>query len=502
MYKAQPRGDNLGNATHMNELGRLANYLPLFRNVRIVCVGDLMLDRFIYGEVERISPEAPIPIIRVLRESAMLGGAGNVVRNVAALGAQISLIAVIGDDDAGHVATRQIGKLERVYSGLVVVPGRQTTTKTRYLVGTQQLLRADRENTGELDQNTRAQILDTFEAELKDAGLVILSDYAKGVLDAEMLRLLITASNKAGKPVIADPKSTDFSRYAGVRVLTPNTHELSLAASRPCTDDASIENAARLVLPQVGGAILVTRAQSGMSLIETGIPARHIAARAPEVFDESGAGDTCLATLGVALAVGAPLEDAALLANASAGLAVSKAGTAVVYLDDLAGVLHAADLQGAEAKIRNLPRAMEMVSKLRARGKKIGFTNGCFDLVHPGHVSLLRQAREACDHLIVGLNTDASVRRLKGEGRPIQSEMARAIVLASLASVDMVVLFDEETPITLIEAIRPDVLVKGADYTVEKVVGHEIVQSYGGRILLANLEDGFSTTNTIARIAR
>jgi len=486
----------------MNELGRLVNYLPMFKNVRIVCVGDLMLDRFIYGEVERISPEAPIPIIRVSRETAMLGGAGNVVRNVAALGAQISLIAVIGDDDAGHVATRQIGELERVYSGLVVVPGRRTTTKTRYLVGTQQLLRADRENTGELDQNTKAQILDTFEAELKDAGLVILSDYAKGVLDAEMLRLLITASHKAGKPVIADPKSTDFSRYAGVRVLTPNTHELSLAASLPCTDDASIEKAARSLLAQVDGAILVTRAQSGMSLIEAGIPARHIAARAPEVFDESGAGDTCLATLGVALAVGAPLEDAALLANASAGLAVSKAGTAVVYLDDLAGVLHAADLQGAEAKIRNLPRALEMVSKLRARGKKIGFTNGCFDLVHPGHVSLLRQAREACDHLIVGLNTDASVRRLKGEGRPIQSEMARAIVLASLASVDMVVLFDEETPITLIEAIRPDVLVKGADYTVEKVVGHEIVQSYGGRILLASLEDGFSTTNTIARIAR
>jgi len=478
------------------------NYLPMFKNVRIVCVGDLMLDRFIYGEVERISPEAPIPIIRVSRETAMLGGAGNVVRNVAALGAQISLIAVIGDDDAGHVATRQIGELERVYSGLVVVPGRRTTTKTRYLVGTQQLLRADRENTGELDQNTKAQILDTFEAELKDAGLVILSDYAKGVLDAEMLRLLITASHKAGKPVLADPKSTDFSRYAGVRVLTPNTHELSLAASLPCTDDASIEKAARSLLAQVDGAILVTRAQSGMSLIEAGIPARHIAARAPEVFDESGAGDTCLATLGVALAVGAPLEDAALLANASAGLAVSKAGTAVVYLDDLAGVLHAADLQGAEAKIRNLPRALEMVSKLRARGKKIGFTNGCFDLVHPGHVSLLRQAREACDHLIVGLNTDASVRRLKGEGRPIQSEMARAIVLASLASVDMVVLFDEETPITLIEAIRPDVLVKGADYTVEKVVGHEIVQSYGGRILLASLEDGFSTTNTIARIAR
>ncbi|HEX4889887.1 MAG TPA: D-glycero-beta-D-manno-heptose 1-phosphate adenylyltransferase [Alphaproteobacteria bacterium] len=486
----------------MSELGQLAAYLPRFRDVRIVCVGDVMLDRYIYGDVERISPEAPIPVIRVQRETAMLGGAGNVVRNVAALGAQISLIAVIGDDEAGHMATRQIGALERVYSGLLVVPGRRTTTKTRYLVGTQQLLRADRENTGVLDHNAKAQILDIFEAELKDAGLVILSDYAKGVLDPEMLQKLISISRKAGKTVIADPKSPDFTRYAGVQVLTPNARELALANGQPCVDDAAIEAAARRACDQIGGAILVTRAQNGMSLIEAGQPVRHIAARAPEVFDESGAGDTCLATLGVALAAGAPLPDAALLANASAGLAVSKAGTAVVYMDDLAGVLHTADLQGAEAKIRNLTSAMEIAAKLRSRGKKIGFTNGCFDLVHPGHVSLLRQAREACDHLIVGLNTDASVRRLKGEGRPIQSEMARAIVLASLASVDMVILFDEETPLKLIEALRPDVLVKGADYTVEKVVGHEIVQSYGGRILLANLEEGFSTTNTIARMAR
>ncbi len=486
----------------MSELGQLATYLPRFKDVRIVCVGDVMLDRFIYGEVERISPEAPIPVIRVLRETAMLGGAGNVVRNVAALGAQISLIAVIGDDESGHLATRQIGDLERVYCGLVVVPGRKTTTKTRYLVGTQQLLRADRENTTVLDQNARAQIMNTFEAELKDASLVILSDYAKGVLDPEMLQHLIKISQNAGKPVIADPKSQDFTRYAGVQVLTPNTRELTTATGMPCGDDAAIEAAALKAITQINGAILVTRAQHGMSLIEANRPARHIAARAPEVFDESGAGDTCLATLGVALAAGAPLADAAILANASAGLAVSKAGTAVVYLDDLAGALQAADLQGAEAKIRSIAQAQETVAKWRARGRKIGFTNGCFDLMHPGHVSLLRQARNACDHLVVGLNTDASVKRLKGEGRPIQSEMARAIVLASLSSVDMVVLFDEDTPIKLIEAIRPDVLVKGADYTVEKVVGHEIVHSYGGRILLAKLEDGFSTTNTITRMVR
>jgi len=484
----------------MSELGQLTHYLPRFQGVRLVCVGDVMLDRFIYGEVERISPEAPIPVVRVTRETSMLGGAGNVVRNVAALGAKVSLIAVIGDDDTGHETTRQLGALERVYSGLVVVPGRQTTTKTRYLVGTQQMLRADRETTQPLDNRAKEQILDTFEAELADANLVILSDYAKGVLDADMLRQIIAMSNSKGKLIIADPKSADFTRYAGVRVLTPNTHELSTATGQPCGNDAEIESAARAASLQTKSAILATRAQQGMTLFEDGKPPLHLAARAPEVFDESGAGDTCVATLGVALATGAPLAEAAMLANASAGLAVSKSGTAVVYLDDLAGVLHAADLHGAEAKICNQQRALEMIAKWRARGKKIGFTNGCFDLVHPGHVSLLRQSREACDHLIVGLNTDASVKRLKGEGRPIQSEMARAIVLASLSSVDMVVLFDEETPIKLIEAFRPDVLVKGADYTVEQVVGFDIVQSYGGRILLAKLEDGFSTTKTIARI--
>jgi len=484
----------------MSELGQLTHFLPRFHEVRLVCVGDVMLDRFIYGEVERISPEAPIPVVRVSRETSMLGGAGNVARNVAALGAEVSLIAVIGDDETGHETIRQLGALERVSSGLVVAPGRQTTTKTRYLVGAQQLLRADYETTLVLDAHSRAQILDSFAAELIDADLVILSDYAKGVLDPDMLQRIIAMSNASGKPVVADPKSADFTRYAGVLVLTPNAQELARATGLACGSDAEIEAAARIAFAQTKSAILATRAQAGMSLIEDGKPLLHLAARAPEVFDESGAGDTCVATLGVAVAAGASLAEAAMLANASAGIAVSKPGTAVVYLDDLEAVLHADDLHGAEAKICTVKRALEVIAKWRARGKKIGFTNGCFDLVHPGHVSLLRQARAACDHLVVGLNTDASVKRLKGEGRPIQSEMARAIVLASLASVDMVVLFDEVTPLKLIETFRPDVLVKGADYTIEQVVGFETVQSYGGRILLAKLEDGFSTTQTIARI--
>ena len=486
----------------MSELGQLAVHMPRFSDVRLLCVGDLMLDRFIYGEVERISPEAPIPVIRVLRENAMLGGAGNVVRNIAALGAQVSLIAVMGDDEPGHEATRLLGEWPEVDSRLVVVPGRQTTTKTRYIVGSQQLLRADRESQAPLEDDVQHQVLEAFRSELPEADLVILSDYAKGMLTTQSLEQLIQIANLAGKPVVADPKSHDFSRYAGVDILTPNVRELALATGAVCSDDANIEAAARVAGMQIGGAVLVTRAQKGMTLVRDGMEVLHLAARAPEVFDESGAGDTCVATLGVALAAQVPMEDAVALANAAAGLAVSKAGTAVVYREDLAGVLHTADLEGAEAKILNITRAVEMADKWRARGKKIGFTNGCFDLVHPGHVSLLRQARATCDRLIVGLNSDQSVRRLKGEDRPVQSEMARAIVLASMAPVDLVVLFDEDTPIELIKAIRPDVLVKGADYTVEQVVGHEIVAAYGGRIHLADLEDGFSTTNTIARIAR
>lgn len=487
----------------MIDSGALNRHLARLSGATLLCLGDVMLDRFVYGTVERVSPEAPIPVFSVGREISMLGGAGNVARNAAALGASIKLVAVVGDDEAGHALTHLMGEETRLDPHLVSLRGRTTTVKTRFIAGSQQLLRADREEVAALDADATKRVLSVFEAELADAGAVVLSDYAKGVLADSVLKPAIEIARKAGKPVIADPKSQKFSRYDGVSVLTPNAKELAAATGMPVgTDDEAAAAAAAVLNRTAIGSIVVTRSERGMTILERGRAPVHLPARAREVFDVSGAGDTVLAVLGLALGSGAPLAEAAALANLAAGLVVAKIGTAVVYPEELGEAMHAAELRVAENKIRAVKPALDIIAKWRSRGNRIAFTNGCFDLIHPGHVSLLAEARATADRLIVGLNTDASVKRLKGEERPVNSEMARAVVLASLASVDLVVLFDEDTPMQLIEAIRPEVLVKGADYTIETVVGAEFVQSYGGRVHLAQVKPGFSTTATIAKMGR
>ncbi|MBI1212430.1 MAG: D-glycero-beta-D-manno-heptose-7-phosphate kinase [Alphaproteobacteria bacterium] len=485
---------------HANALGPLLEELA---SVRVLCIGDVMLDRFIYGAVDRVSPEAPIPVLRIEREAQMLGGAGNVVRNIAALGGRATLVAVVGDDDAGRAVARLIGEQPGIDADLVTVAGRATTLKLRYVAGNQQLLRADHEQVSQLDQDSIQRLCAAIESEIADADIVVLSDYAKGVLSPMIIQYARRAAEKAQKLVIADPKSADFTRYAGVSVLTPNAKELAAATAMEVGDDVSAEAAGAKALGLAkADAILVTRSERGMTIVKKELGAQHFPAEAREVFDVSGAGDTVLAVFALALGSGADFVDAAALANVAAGIVVTKAGTAVVRPDELAQALHAADLKGPEAKIKPSDSALDTVARWRARGLKIGFTNGCFDLIHTGHVSLLAQARAACDRLIVGLNTDASVQRLKGPSRPVNTEMARAIVLAALETVDMVVLFDEETPIKLIEAIRPDVLIKGADYTVDQVVGAPFVQSYGGKVVLAALTPGQSTSGTIARMAK
>ena len=485
---------------HSQALGPLLEKLA---SVRVLCIGDVMLDRFVYGAVDRVSPEAPIPVLRIEREAQMLGGAGNVVRNVAALGARATLIAVVGDDDAGRDIARLIGEQEGLEASLVTVANRATTVKLRYVASNQQLLRADREQLAALDRDATERLCAAIEGEIADADIVVLSDYAKGVLSSEVIARTVQAALKARKPVVADPKNVDFSRYKGVNVLTPNAKELAGATGTSVGDDASAEEAGARALHLAGAqAILVTRSERGMTLVHQGIGARHFAAEAREVFDVSGAGDTVLAVFALALGSGADLVDCAALANLAAGIVVAKAGTAVVRPDELAQALHAADLKGPEAKIKTLDSALDIVARWRARGLKVGFTNGCFDLIHTGHVSLLAQARAACDRLIVGLNTDASVTRLKGPTRPVNTEMARAIVLAALETVDLVVLFDDDTPMKLIETLRPETLIKGADYTVEQVVGASFVESYGGRVVLAALTPGQSTSGTIARMGR
>lgn len=487
----------------MSDPGGLVRHLERLNAVFLACLGDAMVDRFVYGEVARVSPEAPIPVLSIARESAMLGGAGNVARNACALGGRVALIAVAGEDEGGKELARLVAEEKGIEPHLVSARGRTTTVKTRYIAGAQQMLRADREQVGDIDKATEERVLKALDEAIGKAGALVLSDYAKGVLTDRVAAEAIARAKRAGKIAVVDPKSARMSRYDGADVATPNARELAHATGMKTDSDAETAEAGAALLAKTRiGALLVTRAGQGMTLIERGRAPVHLKAQAREVFDVSGAGDTVAATLSLALAAGAPLSAAARLANAAAGLVVGKIGTAVVHADELAEALHAAELRHAEAKIKSLKAALDAIATWRARGLSIGFTNGCFDLVHPGHVALLAEARAACDRLVVGLNTDASVKRLKGPGRPINGEMARAVVLASLVSADLVVLFDDDTPLALIEAIRPDVLVKGADYTLDKVVGAKLVQSYGGRVLLVPLREGHSTSATIQRLAR
>lgn len=475
--------------------------LDAVAQARVLVVGDTMLDRFSYGAVERISPEAPIPVLRIDRDATMLGGAGNVVRNLAALAVDCAFVAVVGDDEAGGQVSALAAAESGVESRLVTDRGRPTSIKERYIAGAQQLLRADRESCDPLTPQADRELADRALSLLASADALVLSDYGKGVLSDALLAQLIAAARQAGKPVVVDPKGRGYGRYRGATVVTPNRRELAEESGLPVSESVEVEAACRAVQRDSGiDAVLATRSAEGMTLVQGDRPARHFAAEAREVFDVSGAGDTVVAVLAAGLAAGLDLDVAARLANLAAGMVVGKVGTAVATPTELRHALHAAELLASEAKVVGRDALLAQLGRWRAGGQSVGFTNGCFDLLHPGHVHLLRQARAACDRLVVGLNSDASVARLKGTGRPVQGESARAVVLASLADVDRVVIFDEDTPLTLIEAIRPDVLVKGADYRLDQVVGGDLVQGYGGRVLLAELAPGHSTTATIEKL--
>jgi D-beta-D-heptose 7-phosphate kinase/D-beta-D-heptose 1-phosphate adenosyltransferase len=488
--------------------GDLAGKLDALAGARVAVVGDVMLDRFVTGSVDRVSPEAPIPVLKVGRSTAMLGGAGNVLRNLAALGAAPKLVSAIGDDDPGAEVSALAEQAAAGAAELIALPGRATSVKVRYLAGGQQLLRTDWEDTGALPDAAANRLVAAAEAALDSAQALVLSDYGKGVLTPAITARLIQAAAARGVPVIVDPKAHDYAVYRGADLVTPNRAELARATGRTLPDgggpdaDTAVENAARGLIRQSGIAgVLATRGGHGMTLVEhADADARHLPAVAREVYDVSGAGDTVVAALAAARAGGLDLPDAARIANIAAGIVVGKVGTAVARPDELLRALHAQRLLQAEDKVASRETAVERVAAWHRGGLKVAFTNGCFDLLHPGHVSLLEQARSSADRLVVGLNADASVRRLKGDDRPVQDEAARAAVLASLASVDLVVLFEEDTPLALLEALKPDVLVKGADYTRETVVGADLVEGYGGRIVLAELSAGHSTTATLARL--
>lgn len=468
----------------------------------LLCVGDIMLDRYIYGNVDRISPEAPIPVFTAKREEKMLGGAGNVVRNLLALGAHVSFASVIGDDATGNALTALVGAEKKLIPTLLSEKGRISTRKTRYVANSQQLLRSDNETRDAVRNETITKITELLLPEIASHNAVILSDYGKGLLTPELCRSIIDMAKKHEVPVFVDPKQRDVSVYAGATVLSPNLKELALACSVDHfeSDQAIIEAAQRLCVTHKFQYVLVTRGEQGMTLVDAAGLIVHLPAAAQQVFDVSGAGDTVIATLAAAYAAGTNMANAALLANLAGGIVVGRLGTAVVHRSDLTAALYMHRARALQEKILPLETAQDIITNWRRDGLTVGFTNGCFDIMHAGHISLLTDAKAKCDKLIVALNTDASVRGLKGPTRPVNAEMDRAQVVAALAVVDAVVLFDEETPLSLLEQLRPDVLMKGADYTREQVVGADLVESYGGRIELLPLKDGYSTSGIIRKV--
>src|SRR5882757_59603 len=468
----------------------------------VLCVGDLMLDEFVYGEVSRISPEAPAPVIAVQRTETNIGGAGNVARNIAALGARCIFVGLIGEDEAGAQLKAQLSQQSLIETVLVCDSERPTTRKVRFVSEhfSTHMLRADWELASPASASIEQKLIDAILPLLPRADIVLLSDYAKGVLTARVIRHVIDAARKLGKRVIVDPKSANFTIYRGATLLTPNRKEFAEATRSRADSTESIADAAQDAMQLADcDAMLVTQSEQGMTLVPRSGKAIHVPAHPVRVRDVSGAGDTVAAALALALAAGADWETALRAATAAAAVAVSKKGTAVVTPAELRRKILPHAFLAAEEKIVSAADLDAQLAEWRKQQLRIGFTNGCFDILHPGHVKVLTAARGGCDRLIVGLNSDASVRRLKGEDRPVQDERARAEVLAALEAVDLVVLFEDDTAIGLITQIRPSVLVKGGDYTRDQVVGHEIVEAYGGEVVLVEVLPGFSTTSLVNR---
>lgn len=476
-----------------------------FENAHVLCLGDLLLDRFVYGMVSRISPEAPVPVLKINRDFLALGGAGNVVRNLSALGCQTTFIGITGKDDGGQKVKDLLTNLPNVTAHLTN-EGR-TPIKSRFISHSQQLLRVDDEIIAAPSEATLKGLKEAVRDYLSMAKVVILSDYGKGSLPPDLCQYVIGAAKSAGIPVIVDPKGQDYSRYQGATLLTPNEKELSEVSPYPLRSDEDVAQAMMQLQDRFKcDAVLVTRGAKGMTLLP---PSKskvksepiHIPTQAREIFDVSGAGDTVIATLSAAISTGNSLEDAARLANIAGGIVVGKVGTAVVGHDELAvAVLKTEAI--APSKIMSLEDATHHTQLWRRQGLSIGFTNGCFDLLHLGHLHSLEQCKKGCDRLIVGLNTDSSIKRYKGENRPIQAEMVRAHVLAALEYVDGVILFEDDTPLKLIETLLPDTLFKGADYTIDTVVGADVVQLNGGKVHLIDLKPGYSTTATVEKLRK
>ena len=469
-------------------------------DIRCLVIGDLMLDEYLWGKAERISPEAPVQVVDVIREELRLGGAGNVVHNLAALGTQVSVCSVVGGDQNGLELLGQFSHHHIDVQAIFQDPDRRTSRKTRVVAAHQQIVRIDRESREALPADLEQGLCAWITSHAAEYKVIVLSDYNKGVLTPGVIATAISAAAKAGIPVLVDPKGTDYTRYTGATLLTPNRKEAEAASGIPITDAATLALAANAIMNTTGlQHLLITRSEEGMSLFSKGGEIVHIPTVAREVFDVSGAGDTVLATLAVGIASGFSMAESARLANVAAGIAVGKLGTSIVTPQEIIDAVSLAH-KDSHAKIKSLDVLSPLIAAEKKRGKQIVFTNGCFDLLHAGHVKYLQKARNLGDLLVLGLNSDASVRRLKGPKRPLIDQEERSHLLAALDCIDYVVIFEEDTPLELITALKPNILAKGGDYSLDGVVGRDFVESHGGRVELINFVDGKSTTNIIERI--
>lgn len=470
------------------------------KEVKALIIGDLMIDEYLWGKAERISPEAPVQVVDVVREELRLGGAGNVANNLVALGCEVTVCSVIGGDENGTILRHVFTGKGVDVSGLFEDPMRRTSKKSRVVAAHQQIVRIDRESREPLRPEFEREIISFIREKAAEYDVILVSDYLKGVLTEGVLTTITEIGREHGIPVVIDPKGSDYGKYRGATILTPNRREAEIASGMKITDDESLARTAEALLCKGGlAALLITRSDEGMSLFQASGGTVHIPTMAREVYDVTGAGDTVLAVMGLVLACGRGFEEAARLANVAAGIAVGKLGTSTVSPAEIiseVGLGH----RDSDAKIKNRDVLAAIIAEERKRGKRVVFTNGCFDLLHVGHVKYLQKARSFGDLLVLGLNSDASVRRLKGDKRPLIGEEERAHLLAALDCIDYVTLFDEDTPLELIRSVKPMVLVKGGDYSPEGVVGKDVVESYGGRVELVEFVDGRSTTNIIEKI--
>ena len=481
---------------------RIDGILRLFGRQKILVVGDIMLDRYVRGAVERISPEAPVPVLRVEGEESAPGGAGNVAVNLKTLGAKVELVGGVGKDSEGGEVLRLLRENGIGTGGVVRDPKKRTTTKTRLIAGNQQIARIDNETVSGKAGNAEKALLKSVERALsrfKPKGIII-SDYSKGVLSDNLISHIIRLAKKSGIFVTIDPKGDDFARYSGADAITPNLKEAELASGIKITDEAALGEAAQIIMAETeADIVLITRGAAGISYFSRSGESGTVPSHPVEVFDVTGAGDTAASVFTLSYIASRKLEESVKIANAAAGIVVSRLGTSSVTRSDIEAHFARED-EKEKGKIRKRGALAKTLAGLRAKGRKVVFTNGCFDLFHTGHLKLLREAGKLGDALVVAINSDRSVRRLKGSGRPYIGEADRALLIAALDCVDYICVFEEDTPLEIIKELKPDVLVKGGDYRREDIVGGDFVESTGGRVAIVPLIKGMSTSQLAEKI--